>query len=151
MLNHNKKRLPSMNTPTPVPDSAQAARGLLKELQKQFTVLGNYLPLAIGIDKQLFARLPEINRKVLRNALGIHTNSMRYLRNMEKAIVRFDLDGNNADEVTDTHRTHASTILRERFKKEAERRKAQREAEESARQHAEKLSQLAAKFSRQSR
>ena len=138
-------------TPTPVPDIAQAARALLKELQKQFAVFGNNLPLAIGIDKQLIARLPELDRKVLRNALGIHTNSMRYLRNMEKATVRFDLDGTNAGEVTDTHRAHASTILRDRFKKEAERRKAQRDADESARQHAEKLSQLAAKFSRQSR
>lgn len=138
-----------MNTTTPTLNPAQAARVLLKELQKQFAVLGNCLPLAIGIDKQLFARLPEIDRKVLRNALGIHTNSLRYLKNMEKASVRFDLDGNNADEVTDTHRTHASKILRDRFKKEAERRKAQREAEESARLHAEKLNQLAAKFSRQ--
>jgi ProP effector len=82
---------------------------------------------------------------------------LRYLKAMEKAKTRFDLDGNTADEVTDLHRTHATTILRERFKKVAEQRKAQRASEEAARaaeaaarQHAEKLNQLTAKFARNS-
>jgi len=145
-----------MNTPVvATPNPVQTARVLLKELQEKFAVFRDYLPLAIGIDKQLIARLPELNRKTLRIALGMHTNSLRYLKGMEKATVRFDLDGNNADEVTEVHRTHASETLRERFKKNAEQRKAQRvaeaaqlAAEKAARQHAEKLSQLTAKFSR---
>ncbi|MFJ2987329.1 ProQ/FINO family protein [Collimonas sp. NPDC087041] len=145
-----------MNTPVvATPNPVQTARVLLKELQEKFAVFRDYLPLAIGIDKQLIARLPELNRKTLRIALGMHTNSLRYLKGMEKATVRFDLDGNHADEVTEVHRTHASETLRERFKKNAEQRKAQRvaeaaqlAAEKAARQHAEKLSQLTAKFSR---
>ena len=145
-----------MNTPVvATPNPVQTARVLLKELQEKFAVFRDYLPLAIGIDKQLIARLPELNRKTLRIALGMHTNSLRYLKGMEKATVRFDLDGNSADEVTEVHRTHASETLRERFKKNAEQRKAQRvaeaaqlAAEKAARQHAEKLSQLTAKFSR---
>jgi ProP effector len=32
----------------------------------------------------------------MRAALGIHTGSMRYLRAMEKATVRYDLDGKPA-------------------------------------------------------
>ncbi len=139
-----------MTTPTPISAPAQPARTLLKELQGKFTVFREYMPLAIGIDKQLRARLPELDRKVLRTALGIHTNSLRYLKGMEKATVRFDLDGNTADEVAETHRAHASEILRERFKKAAAQRKAEREAEEAARQSAEKLNQLAAKFSHRS-
>ncbi|AMO98086.1 proQ/FINO family protein [Collimonas arenae] len=142
---------PAVATPSPV----QTARVLLKELQEKFAVFRDYQPLAIGIDKQLIARIPELNRKTLRIALGMHTNSLRYLKGMEKATVRFDLDGNNADEVTEVHRTHAAETLRERFKKNAEQRKAQRAAEaaqlaaeKAARQHAEKLSQLTAKFSR---
>jgi ProP effector len=106
------------------------------------------LPLAVGIDKQLIARLPQLNRKVLRITLGIHTNSSRYLKAMAKATVRFDLDGNNADEVTEAHRAHAAETLRERFKRGAEQRKAQREEEEAARRRAEKLEQLTTKFSR---
>jgi ProP effector len=141
-----------MNTPSTTPSTApspvQIARGLLNEFREAYPAFRDYLPLAIGIDKQLIARRPELNRKVLRIALGLHTNSLRYLKGMEKAEARFDLDGNRADEVTEAHRTHASQILRERFKKAAEQRKAQREAEEAERKHKEKLNQLAAKFSR---
>jgi ProP effector len=127
---------------------AQQARALLKRLQMQFPAFRDCLPLAIGIDKQLIAELPDVSRKVLRIALGIHTNSLRYLRAMEKATHRFDLAGKQADEVTDVHRTHASDILRERFKKDAEQRKAQKAAADAARIHAEKLAQLSEKFSR---
>ena len=144
-----------MNTPSPTPSPAQTARALLKELEAQFLAFRECMPLAIGIDKQLLARIPALERKVLRMALGIHTNSLRYLKAMEKATLRFDLDGNAGDAVTDEHRAHASEILRERFRKNAEQRKAQREAEAAQReaeaaerQRAEKLNQLTAKFSR---
>lgn len=160
-----------MNTSNPIPISAAvaapasatatapnpilAARALLKELQEKFVAFREYQPLAIGIDKQLIALLPDTNRKILRIALGSHTRSLRYMKGMEKATVRFDLDGNAGDAITEEHRTHASEVLRERFKKDAEQRKAHREAEEAKRkteetnrQHTEKLGQLAAKFSR---
>ena len=140
-----------MTTPTENP--VQNARALLKTLQQSFSVFRDYSPLAIGIDKQLLARCSEIDRKTLRVALGIHTHSLRYLKVMEKATHRIDLDGNTGDEVTPEHRSHASEILRERFKKDAERRRAQRETETAARQaeaaerqRAEKLSQLVEKF-----
>jgi ProP effector len=145
----------SMTTTELAPNPAQSARTLLKELQEKFEVFREYLPLAIGIDKQLIGQLPDVRRKSLRTALGIHTNSLRYLKVMEKATARFNLDGTQADEVTDVHRTHAATTLKERFKKNAEQRKAQqkaeaaqREEEQAQRQRAEKLNQLAEKFSR---
>ncbi|RXZ37062.1 osmoprotectant transporter activator [Oxalobacteraceae bacterium CAVE-383] len=148
-VNAAAKVTPAGETP------AQQARALLKRLQTQFPAFRDCLPLAIGIDKQLIAELPDISRKVLRIALGIHTNSLRYLRVMEKATHRFDLAGKQADEVTDMHRAHASEILRERFKKDAEQRKAQKAADDAAkaaadaaRIHAEKLAQLSEKFSR---
>jgi ProP effector len=152
-----------MNTPSPVDESvdtpatapsapaAMSARTLLKQLQHQFPAFRNCLPLAIGIDKQLLARMPDLDRKTMRAALGIHTGSLRYLRAMEKATVRYDLDGTAGAEVTDTHRQHAKEVLQQRFKKEAERKKAEREAaqaEEASRLRQEKLLQLASKFSR---
>ncbi|HWX00255.1 ProQ/FinO family protein [Collimonas sp.] len=146
-----------MNTPVAAatPNPVQTARVLLKELQEKYAVFRDYLPLAIGIDKQLIALSPDTNRKTLRIALGMHTNSLRYLKGMEKATHRFDLEGNSTDEVTEVHRSHATETLRERFKKNAEQRKlqraaeaAQQAAEKAAAQHAEKLNQLTAKFSR---
>ncbi|EGF33936.1 Putative ProQ activator of osmoprotectant transporter ProP [Oxalobacteraceae bacterium IMCC9480] len=113
------------------------------------------MPLAIGIDKQLIARQPELPRKILRIALGQHTNSLRYLKTVEKATHRHDLDGLPGDALTDEHRLRATTLLKERFKKEADQRKAVRAKEEEARLaaeaerlHTEKLSQLAAKFAK---
>ena len=149
-----------MNTPSPspTPSPSQPARALLKDLQEKFVAFREFMPLTIGIDKQLIALYPEVSRKTLRVALGIHTNSLRYLKIMEKAKNRVDLEGNAAEEVTDVHRTHATTVLRERAKKVADQRKAQRvleeaalaakAAEEAARQTAEKMQQLANKFSR---
>jgi ProP effector len=127
------------------------ARALLKQFQQQFPAFRDCLPLAIGIDKQILAKLPNLDRKTMRAALGIHTGSLRYLRAMEKATVRHDLDGTAGAEVTDTHRAHAKDTLQQRFKKEAERKKSEREAAQAAdanRLRQEKLLQLASKFSR---
>jgi len=140
------------------PETAAAApagdtspRALLKQLQQQFKAFRDCLPLAIGIDKQVLARMPGLNRKTMRAALGIHTGSMRYLRAMEKATVRYDLDGTPGADVPDTHRQHAKELLQQRFKKEADRKKAEREAAaqaEADRKRQEKLQQLATKFSK---
>lgn len=151
----NNNSLADVPAGTPAADAAAtpsaSPRQLLKQLQDQYPAFKNCLPLAIGIDKQILARMPDVDRKVMRTALGIHTGSMRYLRAMEKATVRFDLDGNPGEEVTETHRAHAKETLQQRFKKEAERKKAERDAakaEEAARQRQEKLEALASKFSR---
>jgi len=137
---------------------APSARALLKQFQQQFKAFRDCLPLSIGIDKQIIARMPGIERKAMRAALGIHTGSLRYLRAMEKATVRYDLDGAAGAEVTETHRTHAKDTLQLRLKKEADRKKAERDAEKVEREAAqaaeadklrqEKLLQLASKFSR---
>ncbi|MBK7423633.1 MAG: ProQ/FinO family protein [Propionivibrio sp.] len=135
-----------MNTLTPPTNPGQNARELLKTLQESFPVFRECSPLVIGIDKQLLERLPDIDRKTLRIALGMHTHSLRYLKTMEKATHRLDLDGSAGAEVMAAHRTHATEVLRERFRKDAERRQAQREAEAQERQRSEKLRQLVEKF-----
>ena len=68
----------------PAAQPAPSARTLLKQLQQQFPAFRDCLPLAIGIDKQLLARMPGLDRKTMRAALGIHTGSMRYLRAMKR-------------------------------------------------------------------
>ena len=100
-----------MNTDNHASSPAQDARQLIKKLQEEFAVFRDYSPLAIGIDRQLLARQPELERKTLRVALGIHTNSLRYLKSVEKATHRYDLDGNVVTELLDEHRQHAAQTL----------------------------------------
>ena len=135
-----------MNPPETDQTTGQKARALLKTLQETFPVFRDYSALAIGVDKLLLTQQPDLERKVLRLALGMHTNSARYLKTMERARHRVDLAGNIVAEVPEEHRKHASEVIRERFKKDAERRKALREAEALEKQRAEKLSQLVEKF-----
>lgn len=42
--------------------ATQTARSVLKQLQKEFQVINECQPLAIGIDKQVIASLPDISR-----------------------------------------------------------------------------------------
>lgn len=123
-------------------------RALLKDLQTRFDVFRNFSPLAIGIDKQVFEALPELSKKSIRLAMRSHTISTRYLKEMEKGTQRFNLDGTPAGEVTDENRQHASEQLRERFKKQAEQRKAAEAEAKAEERRVQKLQQLADKFGR---
>lgn len=134
---------------------APSARDLLKQLQQEYPVVGEHQPLAIGIDKQLLAARPAINRKQLRTALGMHTKSVRYLKALQVASQRYNLDGSAAGDVSEEQRAMASKELIERFKKRAEEHKAAQAAKDKAekdakaeQQRLEKLTQLANKFSR---
>ena len=132
--------------------ATQTARSVLKQLQKEFQVINECQPLAIGIDKQVIASLPDISRKLLRGALGLHTKSPRYLKALQGASTRFNLDGSAAGEVSEEQRTLAAQTLRAHFKKKAEtfkEKQAAEAAEAAAQAHQEKLNQLAQKFSRQ--
>lgn len=128
---------------------------VLDTLNSSFAVFRDCLPLAIGIHKAIKERQPDIDAAQLRLALRIHTASTRYLKAQVTGKERFDLDGAVAGQVTDEQREVASTTLKERFKKAAERRRADEKAKQDAlkeqqaqQQRQEKLGQLAAKFNR---
>lgn len=135
-------------TPEATTEKTTDVRALLKDLQTRFDVFRNFSPLAIGIDKQVFEALPELSKKSIRLAMRSHTISTRYLKEMEKGTQRLNLDGTPAGEVTDENRQHASEQLRERFKKQAEQRKAAEAAAKAEERRVQKLQQLADKFGR---
>ena len=140
-----------MDNTTPnqtAPAEIRSAKEMLKVLRAAFPVFAEFKPLAIGIDKQVFAQLPEVSKKSLRLAMRSHTMSTRYLKEMEKGTVRLNLDGTPAGEVTDENRQHAAEQLKERFKKQAEQRKAAEAEAKAEQRRQEKLSQLAEKFGR---
>lgn len=126
---------------------------LLERLNAEFAVFRDCRPLAVGIHKAIREKLPDLERGQLSAAMRTHTASTRYLKALAQGELRFDLDGQPAGAVTDEQREQAATALRERFKKIAERRRAEQEAEKArqqAEQQAEKTRQnllkLAQKF-----
>lgn len=138
---------------TSTPANPASRNALLDTLGTSFAVFRECRPLALGIHKAIIARMPEIDAAQLRLALRMHTASTRYLKALQAAGERFDLDGMAAGEVTAEQREVAATLLRERFRKQAGRRKAEERAQEAARrerlalqERQEKLAKLAARF-----
>lgn len=124
---------------------------VLSVLCERFTVFRECQPLALGVHKRIRELLPEIEAPQLRAALRTHTTSTKYLKALVANRQRIDLDGQAAGEVTDEQRAVADTQLRERFAKQAERKKAEasaRKEREAEGQRQEKLAQLAARFSK---
>jgi ProP effector len=111
-------------------------------LYAEITVFRDYQPLAIGIHKSLVERFPDLDKGQVRTALHFHTGTTRYLKAIVEGAPRFDFDGNPSGVVTAEQQSQAAATLRERFKRGAERRR----AEQEARQHQEKLEKLAQKF-----
>lgn len=124
------------------------ARAILKQLEALYPAFKAHQPLAIGIAKRLSELHPEMDGKALKSAMHLHTHSTPYLRHMEKATQRFDLEGKPAGEVTDEQRTHASTVLKERFRKQAEAKRAAEQAKKDEARRSAKLEQLLQKFGR---
>src|SRR5690606_21763125 len=130
-------------------------REVLRRLQEVSPTFRDCKPLALGIDKAIRERFPEFDRKVVRAAMRMHVSSTRYLKAVEKATERFDLDGNANGELTDEHRSHAAQTLKERFAAAAKRKReqekearARQRAEESEQRKTERLQQLVGKFSK---
>jgi ProP effector len=130
---------------------ASPRNALVQKLRETFPVFAAYQPLAIGIHEAIAARLPDLVAAELKTALRIHTKSTRYLKSVANAKQRFDLDGNPAGDVSDEQRQHAAEMLKERFRKDRERKDAEeaaRKAQEAEQRRQEKLQQLAARFSK---
>lgn len=128
-------------------------RELLERLQEISPAFRECRPLALRIDKAVMERFPDVDKKVVRTAMRLHTGSTRYLKALEKATHRYDLDGNPDAELTDEHRAHAAQTLKERFAEVAKRKREQQKAdaerrrvEQAEQRKAEKLQQLMQKF-----
>ncbi|MCM2307984.1 MAG: ProQ/FINO family protein [Sulfuritalea sp.] len=138
---------------TSTPAKSSPRNALLETLCANFAVFREGKPLALGIHKAVIERMPEVETAQLRLAMRSHTASTRYLKALLAGKERFDLDGKPAGEVTEEQREVANTTLRERFKKAADRRKAEEQAQKEAQRQKEaeqkrqeKLAQLAARF-----
>jgi len=140
-----------MNTVTSTLGVGQQARELLKQLQKRYAAFRDCTPLAIGVDKLLIAAEPSLNRKVLRIALGMHTGSTKYLKEIARGGKRVDLTGHPMDEVTQAQRDHATELLQKRLKDDSGKTALEADIKKAKQQFDEKLDRLATKFSRETK
>jgi ProP effector len=80
---------------------------------RAFTV-EHYLPhkpLKVGIDVDLAAQCPALERKERAVVLRFYTSRVMYLRALTASATRVDLDGNPAGTVTDQEAEHAAARL----------------------------------------
>lgn len=124
---------------------AASVRRLLAELEARYAVFKDARPLAIGIDAEILAAQPEIDRKLLRTALKIHTGSTRYLKSTQRGEQRFNLAGMPVSELSAEHRERAAALLKQRQSRRQEQEQ-ERKAREAEARRAEKLQQLAERF-----
>jgi ProP effector len=148
MSEHSLPSSDSSATPA-TPALAVRARELLAQLRERYPVFKECQPLAIGIDKELIAAMPDIDRKALRVALSMHTKSSRYLTMVRKAKTRMNLEGRPAGPISEAQRSHAKQMLDARYPEQAaerETRRREKEEEQNQRRMNEKLNQLMMKF-----
>ena len=108
----NRKRQPPKPKKTP-PSELRAKE--LNDSLNNFMVWLHYQPLALGIEKQLFKHINDLqlsaSKRVVQKLLHYHTHNTRYLQNIGAGGVRYDLDGTENGVIIQPEREHAGRIL----------------------------------------
>lgn len=108
------------NTAEPFKARVQQAHALLRETYPALFAAEQPPPLKIGIHKDLLARHPDLNARVLRHALSWLCERPRYQYAVRKeGAVRLDLDGQPTGEVTAEQATIAKSKLTARKAKKS--------------------------------
>src|SRR5690554_2226923 len=120
-----------------LPNSKAVIAYLAELFPNCFTIVGDALPLKIGIFEDLAKRLEgdeKVSKTRLRTALRQYTNSWRYLRVVKAGGTRVDLVDAEAGVIEAEHESHAQETLEASRAKVQEAQKAQRDAQREAQQ-----------------
>jgi hypothetical protein len=108
----NRKRQPPKPKKTP-PSELRAKE--LNDSLNNFMVWLHYQPLALGIEKQIFKHVNDLqlsaSKRVVQKLLHYHTHNTRYLQNVGAGGVRYNLDGTESGVIVQLEREHAGRIL----------------------------------------
>ena len=124
-----------MSEPEKLTKSKDVIAYLAEQFPNCFSLKGDAKPLKIGIFEDLAKRLEDdekVSKTRLRTALRHYTNSWRYLYSIKAGEARVDLDGNEADKVTEEHQEHAQESLKESKAKAAQKAKEKNAAKPKA-------------------
>ncbi|EIJ34530.1 ProQ/FINO family protein [Thiothrix nivea] len=110
-------RKPAIKPPVTPPSDLKARE--LNDRLNAFTVWRDYLPLAIGIDKDVFRlvneeHFPGASKKVVRKTLAMHANHGCYLQAVTQGEARYRLDGTEEGDITAYQQQLAAETLTKR-------------------------------------
>ena len=125
-----------------------SAKATLETLSSLYAVFKKQLPLALDTKAQLTQAHPELGAKAISAALRYYTGTTAYLKSAQNASHRYNLQGQEAEEMKEEHRLYAATTLKERFKQRAQIHREAQKAKEAEQKRAAKLDQLMQKFSK---
>jgi ProP effector len=97
--------------------SNKSIRQIWKELRLKYEVMRADKPLALGALQQLAVNHLDLTPEEIRAVLGRHTKTTTYLRGVKFGDKRFNLDGTEAQSITDAQRECARLHLNERNQK----------------------------------
>jgi ProP effector len=100
---------------------------LAAKFPESFSVKGPAKPLKVGIFNDIAEAISDedpVSKTQIRHALRRYTNSWRYLEAVCNGSARVDLQGNDVEELTDEHKSHAQQQLDESKARFAEKKKA---------------------------
>ena len=99
----------------------------------KYAVFKHFKPLALGIDQDLVAAMPQYDPALIMRALANHCRRPRYLKSLARGGKRFDLNNRSKGEVSAEEQTVAAQnpMVKEALEKQAQRQ-AEREAQAAA-------------------
>lgn len=98
------------------PPSSLRVNGLDTELGKESKVWRKHLPLALGIERQIFQQIGRQNlsasKRVVKLLLHKHTHNKNYLVDIAAGVSRYNLDGSEAGQCTLADEEHSRRVLK---------------------------------------
>lgn len=113
-IDKTKKRPPRKNKKKALVSPSDLKAQALDERLKVYEVWSTYKPLTKGIDKTIYQLVndeafPGASKKVVQKLLRMHTHHARYLQAVSRGGVRYHLEGQEAEVITDYQQQFAVT------------------------------------------
>lgn len=97
----------------PEREAKKRSKEFLNQLKQRYSVIAQNYPLEIGIAKKIHALYPDMAKRIVNQALYIHTHSELYVEFLSKGMGRFDLAGNFVSGINAEGQAKAVLLLEE--------------------------------------
>lgn len=80
---------------------------IAEHIYKKFDVFAKFKPLALGVEEELIAALPQFDAELIKRVMGNHCRRPKYLKSLARGGKRFDLKGKFKGEVSESEQQYA--------------------------------------------